>query len=224
MTTIDPNHALAQPASLDSAAVRNQDDGQLGRDAFMKLLVAQLEHQDPLDPMDPRESITQLAELQGIEEMRAMEWRLANLEVAAAGMSNTQAAGLVGRTVTAETGALRLDEVGAATGAVHLAASAKQLVVKIHDAQGRHVATMTRADVDAGSTEITWDGTGDAGQRLPPGRYTMEVSATDAEGNAVVATTQHTGRVTGVTYENGFPELLLGSIRVVLGDVETIAE
>lgn len=225
MTTIDPNQLLAQPATLDSSAVRRQEDGNaMGRDAFMKLLVAQLEHQDPLDPMDPRESITQLAELQGIEEMRAMEWRLANLEVGLAGLSNTQAADLVGKTVTAETGALRLDELGTATGAVHLGGPAERLVVKIHDASGQHVATVTRADLPAGSTTITWDGTSATGERLPPGRYTMEVDATSADGGNVAVTTEHTGRVTGVTYANGFPELLLGNIRVVLGDVETIAE
>ncbi|HHX64374.1 MAG TPA: hypothetical protein GX702_05740 [Chloroflexi bacterium] len=44
----------------------------LGRDAFMQLLVAQLRYQDPLNPMDDRDFVVQLAQLNTVEQLQAL--------------------------------------------------------------------------------------------------------------------------------------------------------
>ena len=56
----------AQP----SEPVTETPGGMLGKDEFLKLLVTQLSHQDPLDPMDNRESIAQLAQFSALEQMQ----------------------------------------------------------------------------------------------------------------------------------------------------------
>ena len=67
----------------------------LGKDAFMQLLVAQMQNQDPLEPASDTEFISQLAQFGSLEQME-------NLNVA---MANQNAFGLVGKNVIITPGA-----------------------------------------------------------------------------------------------------------------------
>lgn len=54
--------------------------GDLGQHAFLKLLVAQLENQDPLNPMEDRDFIAQLAQFASLEKLTEMADSLSVLE------------------------------------------------------------------------------------------------------------------------------------------------
>lgn len=66
----------------------------LGKDAFLQLLVTQLQYQDPLSPQSNEEFVSQLAQFSSLEEMQAMTNSLAN----------SQALSLVGKNVIVEVG------------------------------------------------------------------------------------------------------------------------
>ena len=53
---------------------------ELGQDTFLKLLVTQLQHQDPLDPMDDTEFIAQLAQFSSLEKLTEMAASLERIE------------------------------------------------------------------------------------------------------------------------------------------------
>jgi flagellar basal-body rod modification protein FlgD len=196
----------------------------MGRDAFMKLLVHQLQNQDPLEPMDAREMVTQLSELTSVEQLVSIEQRLGHLEIATAGIGNTQAAGLVGRTVVANADRLSLGDTGPARGAFVVEGSSATTEITIRDAAGDVVRTISLGGQTPGTHVYEWDGNGENGERLPAGRYEMTVVAKDAEGHPVTTSTRIEGRVARVTYENGYPELVVGEATVMLGDVLSISE
>ncbi len=196
---------------------------EIGRDAFMKLLVTQLRNQDPLDPTDAKEFVTQLSQLTGVEQLVGIGERVAALEVATAGIANTQVAGLTGRTVTANADTIRLADSGPGRAVYQLDGRAAEVTVVIRDESGRVVRTQTLGETFAGSHAVEWDGNDDGGARAPAGRYTVEIAAKDAAGHPVGTSTRITGPVTGVSYENGYPELLVGEARVMLGDVISIS-
>ena len=78
-----------------SRAVTNE----LGKDAFLRLLIAELANQDPLNPMDDREFIAQMAQFSTLEQMTNMTKALEGL----ASMEKFSAVNYVGTTVFFET-------------------------------------------------------------------------------------------------------------------------
>lgn len=91
----------------------------LGPEAFMRLLVTQLRHQDPLRPLEDREFLAQLAQLAQVERLARVEERLQAVAAAAEAGSRLEAlslaAALVGRAVELADGQ-RLLVVGAGPG------------------------------------------------------------------------------------------------------------
>lgn len=75
---------------------------QMGQDAFLKLLVAQLRNQDPLKPMEDKEFIAQMAQFSSLEQMQNIN---KNLQAFTEGFMDSQAGyqavSLIGRTITA---------------------------------------------------------------------------------------------------------------------------
>src|SRR5690606_13042023 len=51
--------------------------GQLGKQEFLELLVAQLRHQDPLNPMQPQDMAAQLAQFSSVEQLIVLNDRMA---------------------------------------------------------------------------------------------------------------------------------------------------
>lgn len=71
--------------------------------AFLQLLVTQLQHQDPMKPMDPTQTVTQLATFAQVEQSVQTNALLAAL---ADNSALSQASALVGRTVSTADGAI----------------------------------------------------------------------------------------------------------------------
>jgi flagellar basal-body rod modification protein FlgD len=96
----------------------------MGKDDFMKLLVAQLQNQDPMKPMDDKEFITQLAQFSSLEAIDKMTTAMEQLS---AGQMLSQAATLIGKQVSA-----KLTDGTTVTGAVtqvHMVDSKPKVVV-----------------------------------------------------------------------------------------------
>ena len=76
---------------------------ELGRDAFMKLLVAQMQHQDPMSPIDNQEYIAQLAQFSSLEEMQGVNENLVALAMLQEGNALlaqlTNSSSLIGKVV-----------------------------------------------------------------------------------------------------------------------------
>jgi flagellar basal-body rod modification protein FlgD len=100
---------------------------------------------------------------------------------------------------------------------------AEQVTVTIRDAAGNTIRTLALGAVQPGSREVVWDGQSDAGQRVQPGLYRMEISARGAGDVPIAATTQVSGVVDAISYEGGFPELVIAGQHVMLGDVQEVS-
>jgi flagellar basal-body rod modification protein FlgD len=181
----------------------------LDRDAFLKLLVAQLSHQDPLSPMEGTEFVNQLSQFASLEQAISQTSHLDVLSTQMRGLSNNEAVGLVGKAVTVRGHGISYDGVSATASSVSISAPAAQVTATLRDADGRVVRTLDLGARPGGPLSIQWDGRDANGQPVPRGSYQLSVAATTADGRSIDVTQDVTGTVTRVSFERGYPELFL---------------
>jgi flagellar basal-body rod modification protein FlgD len=198
----------ATSAALDTSSA-SPSTQPLDRQAFLKLLVAQISHQDPLQPMQGTEFVTQLSQFASVEQAIAQATTLQTLSNQVAGLANNEATSLVGKTVTMRGHAMAFDGVTPTSSAVSLAAPAAKVTADIVDASGNVVRTIDVGARLAGGLTVTWDGKDKNGLTAPQGTYTLQIKATGDDGSPVGVTQNVTGKVVKVSFDKGYPEVTL---------------
>ncbi|GGI16316.1 MAG: flagellar hook assembly protein FlgD [Oxalicibacterium faecigallinarum] len=167
------------------------------QDRFLKLLVTQMQNQDPLNPMDNAEVTSQMAQLSTVTGIDKLNSTLESLISSSAANNSLQAANLIGRGVLSSGNQISLaDEKGIMGVEFSGPVDAAQVIIK--DASGNVVHTVDLGAQEAGPIPLLWDGTTSSGEKAADGTYTFEVKATLA-GSAVATTPLQFGVVTAVT-------------------------
>ncbi|TNE73631.1 flagellar biosynthesis protein FlgD [bacterium] len=219
--------AISQIRSDTSAINRANSSlgGELGKDEFLRLLVTQLQNQDPVNPMDSSQFASQLAQFNSVEQLINVNDSLTAMaqsqELIGTGLNNTLASSLPGKTVKVATNQLKLDNSREVPVLYELSTGATEVEVNIYNSNGTLVRTETLENKSSGENTYTWDGKGDSGKNLPEGDYYVTVSAKNGE-NAVEAATYVKGEVAKVKYTSNGVQLLVNGMYVGLGDVEEI--
>jgi flagellar basal-body rod modification protein FlgD len=95
-----PITSTTTSTATDAAAAANKakaDKNILGKDDFLKLMVAQMKNQDPMNPSDDKDNIAQMAQFSSLEQITNLATATQKL---ADSMQMTQTLGLIGHTVT----------------------------------------------------------------------------------------------------------------------------
>jgi flagellar basal-body rod modification protein FlgD len=213
------NTPLTPPTTADRVG-----SSKLGKDDFLKLLMAQLANQDPTSAADNQAFVAQLAQFAGLEAAEGTNSRLDTLLTAQAANGANAAVGFIGKLVDYRTDTVSLQAGLSATSQASLAGAASSLTVSVVDSGGNKVRTMKMGAQPAGAVSITWDGNDDGGHRLPPGTYSLSVTATDAAGKKVDVSLQGTGEIAGVLFDNGVPRLKVNGSLVQMSAVTSINE
>jgi len=176
----------------------------------MKLLVAQIQHQDPLNPQSNTEFVSQLAQFSSLSEQTNTNKLLELVSIQQKGLANTDDVQLIGKTVTVSGNSLTSTGQGyAVPGSMTLNGAAASVQMTISDANGNEVRTMNLGAHGAGVMQFSWDGRNDTGTVQPAGSYKMSVTAKDAKGNPVDVSQTTTGVVKSVSYDANGPLLTL---------------
>lgn len=169
-TTDSINQSSSNLNNYTSAASGNSA---LGSDAFMKLLVAQLQHQDPLNPQDNTEFVAQLAQFSSLEQQTETNKKMDQL---LATQNSSAAFSLLGQDVVVATDSVYLQGDDIKLG-FSLDQDAEQATVKVIDADGNEVASFNLDNPEEGQNFINWNGTDKSGEALPKGTYKLEVES-----------------------------------------------
>jgi flagellar basal-body rod modification protein FlgD len=196
--------------------------GEITRDDFMKLLIAQLQNQDPLSPLDNQEFAVQLAQFNSLEQLIGLNEKLDNLASQQGLVSQFSSTALIGKQVSANGDEINLSGSGNASLYYDLGANAAKVTVKVVNSSGTVVRQIDLGSQKAGLQSAIWDGKNSLGQSMPAGVYRFEVDAADAAGKSLPVTKQVRGVVTGVDLEGAEPILEIGQSRIPLSSVTAV--
>lgn len=213
--------APAQTGSTDPTTSEKKEV--MGKDDFLKLLVTQLQNQDPLEPLKSTDFAAQLAQFSSLEQMSNINKNLETMLLYQESMNNAQAVDLIGKEVKATGDSLSVSEGKVDPIDYTLSADAQTVTINIYDEDDKLIRSMDVGTQKAGDQEAVWDGKNIDGQTVADGAYRYEVLAKDAEGETVSATTYMQGVVTGVTFKDGVIYILVGDEKVLMGNVLEIS-
>ena len=134
-------------------------DGAGSADRFLKLLVAQMKNQDPLNPMDNAEVTTQMAQINTVEGINRLNDSVKGLNAQFTQLQAMQGAALLGHDVAIKGNRLALDGEGAGAtgrGSYELAAPADLVRVEILNPAGRVVASQVLGAQTTGRHDFEW--------------------------------------------------------------------
>jgi len=215
------------PGNATAPTQRNQSEptDRVGKEAFLELLVTQLQNQDPLQPQDGAEFVQQLAQFTHVEQSLRQSEALDVISLQLTGLSANEAVSLIGKDVVVKGDTISFDGINATGFAANLEKSSAETKVTIRNEAGEAVRTLDLGPKPAGDIDIPWDGRDDAGQVVQPGSYSVEISATDDTGTPIQVSQDVSGRVVGVDYAKGYPEIILESgARAPISDLVSVEE
>lgn len=182
--TMNPSTSSTSNASSVSDATTNS--AQDIQDRFMKLLVTQMQNQDPLNPMDNSEVTSQMAQLSTVSGIDKLNSTMSSLQSSYQASQTLAATGMIGRSVLAPGSSLMLSS-GSAVFGVDLPSAADAVTVTIKDGNGKVIHTENIGAQAAGTVPLSWDGSLDTGGKATDGQYSFTVSATSAS-NSIAPT------------------------------------
>ncbi len=201
MTTITDfsavNASNAKGAAGAAAVTANSSTAKESSDRFLKLLVAQLQNQDPLSPMDNAQVTSQIAQINTVSGIEKLNGTVEGLSGQFVQMQALQSAALVGRDVVVAGNRLAIED-GAGTGGFELAAAADAVKVEVLNGAGSVIGTLDLGAQTAGMNTFSW----------PAGKYdntsglSFRVTANSGAA-AVTASPLMQDKVTAISTEGG---------------------
>jgi flagellar basal-body rod modification protein FlgD len=187
---------------------------ELDRDAFLRLLVTQLRHQDPLSPLQPHEFAAQLAQFSTVEQLtqvnEGLQQQLGVSQLVALLGKTSFSAALIGRYVVAEGNQVTIPASGQGQIRIEVGTGGGRGTLRLLDASGNEVATRDLGTLQGGRQTVALPAD------LPPGTYHYEVKVTGANDAVVPVTTYTSGSVSGVYFKDGQIVLRIGSMEVAV--------
>lgn len=194
----------------------------LGKDDFLKLMIAQLKNQDPLNPMDGTEYASQLAQFSSLEQLTNLNSYLkqsidANYMLTQS-INNTMLANLIGKEVKVNSKDLQVNGQESLSIGYELPEGVKSVKVNIYNQYGTLIKSL-EASNKKGSNKLLWDLTDNNGEKVINGDYKYEVIASDYNDNAVNVTSYILGLIDGIKYSENGTLLIINGAQYSVGDI-----
>lgn len=168
---------LASNGSGIKTARKGDEDMQ---ERFLKLLVTQMQNQDPLSPMDNAEVTSQMAQISTVSGIDKLNSTLEKLVADSDARRSFEAAAMIGRSVLVPGKDMQLEN-HAGIGGFELVEPADKLVVTIKDSAGVTVREIDLGAQDDGVGTFVWDGVANNGNAAADGQYSFALKAMRAD-------------------------------------------
>ena len=194
LDTLNPNGTAKTSGGSTSTTAATKDTS--ATDRFLKLLVTQMQNQDPLNPMDNAQVTSQMAQISTVSGIQDLNTTVSGLNSQFAQSQALQAASLVGHDITLAGNKMDVSaNDGKGLGGFSLDSAATNVKITVSDTSGRVVDTVNLGAAPAGLNGFQWNGAV-SGQN-----YTFAVSAV-ADSSVVTSTALMRDHVNAVAIVN----------------------
>lgn len=199
--------------------------GVMDKNAFMKLLVAQMTHQDPSNPSDSSAMAAQIAQFSSLEQLQNINDALGGQTSATAGMqgaiNNSAAVSLIGKSVVAQSDQIAVGGTTATTTVgTDVPAVGGHVVLRITDANGVTLRTSDLGTVSGGRLNVPISTLTNG---LRTGKYTVKFDYTDATGTVTNPPSYVTAKIDGTTFGATGTTVTSGPLSFPIGIITSVS-
>ncbi|MEX1166874.1 MAG: flagellar hook capping FlgD N-terminal domain-containing protein [Hydrogenophaga sp.] len=153
---IDVSNLGTTAGSTTATNSNNATDPEASQDRFLKLLVAQINNQDPLNPMDNAQMTSQMAQINTVSGIQELNATLKGMAEQMSATQSLQGASLIGREALIDGNELSF-EGNLAKGALTLPSAASRVYVDIMGRNGEIIDTVDMGAQSAGQRGFEWN-------------------------------------------------------------------
>jgi len=199
-------------------AAKVEDKSSLSNDDFMKLLLVELQYQDPTEPTDTEQILTQTSQLASLEATDKTNKALEALATSLSASNDFSTIAAIGKTADLGSNAISLEKGDSSTFEMYFPNAVQQGSVEITDVNGNILKTIDVGTKPSGVYQFTWDGTDQSNAEVDGGIYYASASYTDTA-NAAQTTRVGTYPIESVRFDNGSTLVKVGSNYVPLENI-----
>jgi flagellar basal-body rod modification protein FlgD len=187
---------------------------------FLKLLMTQLQNQDPTSPLDTNQFTSQLVQFAGVEQQINANTSLTQLIQLTQGSELMQASAMMGRQVAVQSDHMPLQNgAGALT---FTAPAAEPAAIATYNDAGTKIRDAL-VTATKGQNSWAWDGTDNNGNSVPDGSYRVAVIGANTDGTTAALPFNVLGIATGVQKQGNAVDLQLGALTTDFTTVQSVA-
>lgn len=234
-TTDTTSSTNAASSTTNNNTIASNPSAALDKDAFLKLLLVELQYQDPTDPMDADKMLTQTSQLAALEMQQntnsTMQKMVETMELLASSFGtsmSTAAVGAIGKMGTIQDPTINLtgaDEI--ITLKMYLPEDSNEdgLTLEIYDEQGKLVFSEKSNEgkiANEGVYTLEWPGRNNDGVFAGSGKYTAKIVYNNADGEKITAS-YGTYKIDGIVFKDGIAYAKMGGQEVPFDQIAEIS-
>lgn len=171
---------------------------QLGKDDFLKLFIAQLQNQDPLNPSDSTQMAAQMAQFNGLEQMMNVNTTLTSMLKAQDQGRTVQMINYVGKEVDVGNGMLKFDKNRITKATFHIDQPVAAATLEVRDGTGQVISQEELGSLMPGEHNVKWQGRLKDGQPASPGLYNFQIVGKATDGQELAVPIKSKVKITGI--------------------------
>lgn len=184
----------------------------LGKDDFLRIMVTQMQHQDPTEPFKADQMAAQMAQFASVEQLQNLNQSFGRMAGQQQPLERLAMTGMIGKVVTVDRDRFPHADGSKESLGYLLSRDAAQARITIQSETGETVYEKDLGPQRAGQGSFTWDGSKTNSVPAKAGNYVFRIDATDDRGQPIEVGAQAKAKVVGVSFEGSEPVFLLGDL------------
>lgn len=217
----DTQNAIRQANSslINNTKRRNPGEDSLGKEDFLNLLMTQVTHQDPLNPMDSQGMMNQLTSMGSLEQLITLNKQMGSMNETQQEIVRSSVYTFLDKDVTVKGGTTQVTGGVSQEMQFQLPREAAVVDLLVTNKEGHPVRSLELGQMAPGHHNIPWDGKDNDGDDVADGNYSYKVTARTVEDQNIPVALLTRGKVNGISFFDGKPQLMMNGGKLNLSDV-----